>query len=85
MDNNDLCFLTKEIFTLPNLLGISINFNKLHNLPKTFKTSKIKYLCCMYNNLPEEYNDKRLIMGIKDLPKVDSILTIYKINQFNEN
>jgi Leucine-rich repeat (LRR) protein len=81
LDNNNLCFLTKEVFNLPNLIGISINFNKLHNLPKSFKTSKIKYLCCIYNNLQDTYDDKRLILNAKDLSKVDSILTIHKINK----
>jgi Leucine-rich repeat (LRR) protein len=81
LDNNNLSFLTKEVFNLPNLVGISINFNKLHNLPKSFKTSNIKYLCCIYNNLSDEYNDNRLITNAKELSKVDSILTIHKINQ----
>ena len=47
--------------------------------------SKIKYLSCIYNNLSDEYDDERLILNIKDLSKIDSILTIYKINQtFNK-
>ena len=81
LDNNKITFLPKKLFNLPYLIGISINFNKLHNLPKTFRMSKIKYLSCIYNNLSDEYDDERLILNIKDLSKIDSILTIYKINQ----
>ena len=81
LDNNNINFLPKKLFNLPNLIGILINFNKLRNLPKSFKMSEIKYLSCICNNLSDEYDDERLILNIKDLSKIESILTIYKINQ----
>jgi Leucine-rich repeat (LRR) protein len=81
IDNNNLCFLPKELFTLNHLIGISVNFNKLHNLPKIFKKSSLKYICCIYNNITENYDDDRLILNAKELSKIDSILTINKINK----
>jgi Leucine-rich repeat (LRR) protein len=80
LDNNSLSFIPKEIFTLTNLVGISVNFNKLNNLPKIIQKSSIKYVSCIYNNLNNNYEDERIIINANNLKRIDSILTIRKLN-----